>query len=79
MIKLYFAPRTRVVRMLWLLEELGPGPTLLGAELSAADIMLGFTLEAAKALGALSGRHPGALAYLTRLEERPGFQKALAT
>lgn len=72
MIKLYFAPRTRAVRVLWLLEE-------LGSELSAADIMLGFTLVAAKALGALSGRHPGTLAYLTRLEERPGFQKALAT
>lgn len=60
-------------------REFGSGPYLLGAELSAADIMLGFTLEAAQALGVLSGRHPGVQAYLARLEARPGFQKALAT
>ena len=80
MIKLYFAPRTRAAAGFdFLLRELGPGPYLLGAELSAADIILGFTLEAAKHLGVLCERHPGTLAYLTRLEEGPGFQKALAT
>lgn len=52
---------------------------LLGAEFSAADIMLGFTLAAARALGVLDERHPVLLAYLARLEQRPAFRKAAAT
>jgi len=50
---------------------------LVGTELSGADIMMGFTLEAAKWLGVLTDAHPAVMAYLTRLEARPAFQKAL--
>ena len=131
MIKLYFAPRTRSVRVLWLLEELGlpyelervdflpPAkkffaqatplgklPTiedgdmvmsesgaiveyilerelagrayLVGDTFSAADIMMGFTLVAARLLGVLDDRYPAVSAYLARLEARPAFQKAIA-
>lgn len=50
---------------------------LLGAEFSAADIMMGFTLEVAKFFGLLDERSPNLAAYLERLEARPAFQKAL--
>ncbi len=141
MIKLYYAPRTRAVRILWLLEalglpyilervdfvpparhffaqrtplgklptiedgdivmcesgaivedararaamgfdflqrELGGKPYVLGAEFSAADIMLAFTLVAARALGVLDDRYPTPKSYLARLEARPAFQKTIA-
>ncbi len=52
---------------------------LLGAEFSAADIMIGFTLGAARILGVLDDRLPNLAAYLARLEGRPAFQAAMAT
>jgi len=51
---------------------------LLGTEFSAADIMMGFTLEAAKALGVLDATLPNLAAYLARLEARPAFRRATA-
>jgi glutathione S-transferase len=54
-------------------REFLPGPTLSGA-----DVMMGYTLQVARLLGVLDERHPRTLAYLGRLLERPGFQKALA-
>ncbi len=52
-------------------------PFILGDGFSGADIMLGYSLMIAKAFGALTADHPGTDAYLTRLLERAGFQKAL--
>ena len=53
---------------------------LVGGEFSAADIMMGFTLVAARLLGVLvDGAHPALHAYLARLEARPAYQKAIAT
>ncbi len=64
------------MRVRWLLEELLAGNAyLLGREFSAADIMLGFTLWAARVLGVLDG-HRALVAYLKRLERRPAFQLA---
>jgi glutathione S-transferase len=57
---------------------LGDGAYLLGDELSGADIMMGFTLAAARALGALDARHPKTSAYLARLEARPAYQRVAA-
>jgi glutathione S-transferase len=57
-------------------RELGTKDHLLGA-FSAADVMMGFTLLAARLLGVLDGRYPGLGAYLERLERRPAFQRAL--
>lgn len=50
---------------------------LLGERFTAADIMLGFTLLAARLLGVLQTE--SALGrYLERLEARPAFQRALS-
>jgi glutathione S-transferase len=51
-------------------------PYLLGDEFSAADIMMGFTLFAARLLGVLDDRHTVLHGYLGRLEERPAFRIA---
>jgi len=51
---------------------------LLGPEFSAADVMMGFTLEAAKLLGVLDAAHVNLGAYLRRLEDRPAFRRATA-
>jgi glutathione S-transferase len=59
-------------------RELGSKRFLLGDEFSAADIMMGFTLAAARMLGVLGDRHPALVAYLARLGERPAFQRASA-
>jgi glutathione S-transferase len=51
---------------------------VLGADLSGADIMLGYTLLVAKSFGVLSARtHPNVEAYLARLTARPALRKAL--
>jgi glutathione S-transferase len=49
---------------------------ILGDGFSAADIMLGFTLLAARLLGLADAGSPLG-AYLARLEARPAFQRAL--
>jgi glutathione S-transferase len=59
-------------------RELGGSDYLLGREFSAADIMMGFSLVAARVLGVLDDRHPALQAYLARLEQRPAYQRAVA-
>ena len=51
---------------------------LLGDELTAADIMMGYSLALAQRLGVLDERYPNVVAYMGRLEGRPGFQIAFA-
>ena len=50
---------------------------LLGADFSGADVMMGFTLFAARALGVLDDRYANVNRYLARLEQRPAFQKSI--
>lgn len=50
---------------------------LLGAEFSAADIMVGYTVLVAKALGLVGEDHAAVDAYLARLTERPALRRAL--
>ncbi len=70
--------RGRAQVTLGVLEKaLGDKDYLIG-DFSGADIMMGFTLVAAKVLGALDDRFPNLGAYLTLLEARPAFQKAAA-
>jgi len=57
---------------------LGQKDYLLGDEFSAADIMTGFTLGAARMLGMLDERYPHLQGYIARLETRPAYQKAVA-
>jgi glutathione S-transferase len=59
-------------------RELGDGPYLLGDEFTGADVMMGFTLMAARVLGVLDERFPKTGHYLERLEARPAFRKAAA-
>lgn len=60
-------------------REVGDKRYLTGDDFSAADIMMGFTLTAAKLVGVLSDRHPRVSAYLDRLQARPAFAKVMAT
>jgi glutathione S-transferase len=73
--------RARAAMGLDVLErELEGRHYLVGDEFSAADVMMGFTLLAARLLGVLvDGAHPAVHAYLARLEARPALQKAIAT
>jgi len=58
-------------------QALSGNAYLLGAEFSAADIMMGYTLQCAKWFGLLTDDYPNLVGYLPRLETRPAFQKAL--
>ncbi len=62
----------------FLQRELSSKRYLLGDEFSAADVMMGFTLVAARMLGVLDHRFPALADYVARLEARPALQKALA-
>ena len=50
---------------------------LAGEELTAADVMMGFTLSTAKWLKILTDRHPMTTDYVDRLFARPALQRAL--
>ena len=52
---------------------------LLGAQFSAADVMMGYGLLLTKWFGLLGAQQPNLSAYLERLEQRPALQKALAS
>ena len=51
---------------------------ILGDEFTGADVMLGFTLAAAEALGLLDASLPATAAYFDRLRARPAFARAAA-
>jgi glutathione S-transferase len=51
---------------------------LPGPDFSAADIQLHFTIAVARVLGILEDRYPKLQTYLSRLESRPAFQRAVA-
>jgi glutathione S-transferase len=71
--------RRRAAAGLDVLErQLAQTPYLVGDGFTAADIMMGFTLVAARFLGPLDDRYPALNAYLARLQERPAFQKAIS-
>ncbi len=67
----------RVANGLYYLETALDGKTfLLGEAFTAADVMMGFTVNVAHMLGQLDDRYPNLAAYLGRLQDRPAFQKA---
>ncbi len=57
-------------------KSLGENQYFMGAELTGADFMLSFAMEAAGTKGAL-GFFPNLDAYLKRLEDRPAYKRAL--
>lgn len=54
------------------------GRSWLLSELSAADVMLGYSLALANLLGVVTDATPNAKNYLARCQQRPAFQKAIA-
>ena len=72
--------RKRATATLEVLEKALAGKDyLLGREFSGADVMMGYSLMAAQYLGAFGDGFPVLRAYMARLAERPGWQKALSS
>ncbi|WP_066648608.1 MULTISPECIES: glutathione S-transferase family protein [Sphingomonas] len=60
-------------------SELAQRPWFAGDEISAADVMMSFPLEAARSRGGLdNGRRPATIAWLAKVHARPAYQTALA-
>lgn len=58
--------------------ELSQRPWFAGDEMTAADIMMSFPLEAARSRGGLDGSRPQTIAWLEKVHARPAYQTALA-
>jgi glutathione S-transferase len=61
----------------YLEAELSDAPWFLGEHFSAADIMLSFPLEAAKARAGLDRARPKLIGFLERIHARPAYRRAL--
>ncbi|WP_095013218.1 glutathione S-transferase family protein [Tsuneonella mangrovi] len=60
-------------------QRLGEAPYFGGAELTTADIMMGFQLTTSRAFNDMTiGHLPNLQAYLKRIGERPAYQRAMA-
>ena len=57
--------------------ELGAAPWFAGDQFSAADIMMSFPLEAARARAGLDETRPRLMDFLKRIRARPAYQRAL--
>jgi glutathione S-transferase len=70
--------RPNLKRQLDFMEsELAANPWFAGAELSGADIMMSFPLEAAAQRAGLDPSRPRLMAFLKRIHDRPAYQRAL--
>ena len=67
------------VHLDYLERELAGRDWFVGDDLTAADIMLSFPLEAARARAGLGGSRPNLIAWLARIHARPAYQRALKT
>lgn len=61
----------------WLNDELFQRPWFAGDNLTAADIMMSFPLEAARERAGLDERYPNLLAWLETIHALPAYQRAL--
>lgn len=59
-------------------SELARSSWFAGEQMTAADIMMSFPLEAARARAGLDERRPATMAWLERIHARPAYQAALA-
>ena len=66
------------VHLDWLEGELGTRPWFAGEDFTAADVMMSFPLEAARARAGLDGRRPNLTDWLERIHARPAYGQALA-
>jgi glutathione S-transferase len=58
-------------------SELANRPWFAGDAMTAADIMMSFPLEAARARAGLDGSRPHTIAWLDKIHARPAYQTAL--
>ena len=58
-------------------SELAQRPWFAGAEMTAADIMMSFPLEAARNRAGLDASRPATVAWLKTIHARPAYQRAL--
>jgi glutathione S-transferase len=58
--------------------ELAQRPWFAGAEMTAADVMMSFPLEAARSRAGLDDSRPATVAWLKKVHARPAYQAALA-
>lgn len=58
-------------------SELDKSLWFAGPEFSGADIQMSFPLEAGKASGIITEKHPKILEYLNRIHARPAYKRAL--
>jgi glutathione S-transferase len=70
--------RAQAAQMLAPVERALGGRSWLLPELSAADVMMGYSVKLASLLGLLDGSSPNLTAYLARCEERPAYRRAVA-
>lgn len=63
--------------LVWLETELADRDYFAGDELTAADIMMSFPLEACQSRAGLDERYPNLMAFLQRIHARPQYQAAL--
>lgn len=59
-------------------SELASRPWFAGDEITAADIMMSFPLEAARSRAGLGPTRPHTIAWLAKVHARPAYQAALA-
>ena len=59
-------------------SELATRPWFAGEEMTGADIMMSFPLEAACSRGGLDESRPHTMAWLAKIHARPAYQAALA-
>lgn len=59
-------------------QELASRPWFAGEDMTAADIMMSFPLEAAASRAGLGPSRPATMAWLKKIHARPAYQRALA-
>jgi glutathione S-transferase len=59
-------------------SELAQRPWFAGDQMTAADIMMSFPLEAARSRAGLDESRPATIAWLNKVHARPAYQAALA-
>lgn len=58
-------------------SELAQRPWFAGDEMTAADVMMSFPLEAARSRAGLDASRPATIAWLAKVHARPAYQTAL--
>jgi glutathione S-transferase len=66
------------VHLNYIESELAKHPWFAGDEMTAADIMMSFPLEAAMSRAGLDASRPATIAWIEKIHARPAYQTALA-